>query len=55
LKPMILFGGIATGAPAIQLNRSLDGAAAYFDDAYNWHWGDLFRGYDEDRAVRRDN
>lgn len=53
LKPLILLGGIATGAPAIQANRTLDGAAAFFDDAYGWHWGDLIRGYDEDRALRR--
>ena len=53
--PLILVGGISIGAPAIQINRTLDGAAAFFDDAYNWHWGDLIRGYNEDRAMRRDN
>jgi hypothetical protein len=53
LKPLILLLGISSGAPAIQANRTLDGAAAFFDDAYGWHWGDLIRGYDPDRAERR--
>ena len=54
LKPLVIIAGIPVGAPAIQINRFLDGLAAFYDDAYNWHWGDLARGYDEDRALRRD-
>ena len=54
LKPLILLGGVATGLPAVQINRTLDGAAAYYDDSYNWHIGDLLRGYDPKVAERRD-
>jgi hypothetical protein len=53
LKPLILLGGTLTGVPSVQINRSLDGAAAYFDESYGWHWSDSIRGYDPKRADRR--
>jgi hypothetical protein len=53
LKPLILLGGTLTGIPSVQINRSLDGAAAYFDESYGWHWSDSIRGYDPKRADRR--
>ena len=51
--PFILLFGAVTGAPAVQLNRTLDGLAAFYDEADNWSPTDLLRGYKPERAKRR--
>ena len=52
--PFVLLGGALTGLPAVQINRTLDGLGAYYDDADDWNWTDLVRGYDAKRAARRE-
>ncbi len=52
--PFVLLGGALTGLPAVQVNRTLDGLGAYYDDADDWNWTDLVRGYDPKRAARRE-
>ena len=52
--PFVLLGGALTGLPAVQVNRTLDGLGAYFDEADDWNWTDLVRGYDAKRAARRE-
>jgi len=52
--PFVLLGGSLTGLPAVQVNRTLDGLGAYYDDADDWNWTDLVRGYDAKRAARRE-
>ena len=54
LKPIIFLGAAAIKAPGIQITRSLDGAAAWFDEVDGWLYSDLIRGYDPKRAARRD-
>ena len=54
LKPIIFLGAAAIKAPAVQITRSLDGAAAWFDEVDGWLYSDLIRGYDPKRAARRD-
>ena len=54
LKPLILSLGLITGLPAVQANRTLDGWIAKMDEEDNWNLLDLLRGYDEERAARRD-
>ena len=52
--PFVLLGGAITGLPAVQVNRTLDGLGAYYDEADDWNWTDLVRGYDAKRAARRE-
>lgn len=52
--PFILLSGALTGLPAVQINRTLDGLGAYYDEADDWNWTDLVRGYDAKRAARRE-
>ena len=53
--PFVLLAGALTGGiPAVQVNRTLDGIGAYYDDADNWSWTDLVRGYSAERAGRRE-
>lgn len=55
LKPVILSIAILTKtAGGVQATRTLDGLAAYFDDAENWEPQDLARGYNLERALARD-
>ena len=54
LKPFVLLAGALFGLPSVQLNRFMDGYAAMLDDAENWNWTDLVRGYSEKRALARD-
>ena len=51
--PFILLFGAVTGTPAVQLNRTLDGLAAFYDEADDWSPTDLLRGYKPERAKRR--
>jgi hypothetical protein len=53
-KPYIMILGIATGkVPAVQLNRTLDGLNALYDDQPNASWPDVIRGYDPKVAGKR--
>jgi hypothetical protein len=53
--PYILLGGALTGTPAVQVNRTLDGLGAMYDEADNWYWSDLLRGYNAERAKKRED
>ena len=53
--PYVLLFGALTGTPAVQVNRTLDGLGAMYDDAENWQWSDLVRGYKPERAARRED
>jgi hypothetical protein len=53
--PYVLLVGALTGTPAVQVNRTLDGLGAMYDEADNWHWSDLVRGYKAERAARRED
>jgi len=53
LAPYILLVSVLFKAPGVQINRTADGLAAYFDEADDWNWTDLVRGYSAERAERR--
>jgi len=53
LAPYILLGSVLFKLPGVQINRTTDGLAAYFDEADDWNWTDLVRGYSPERAERR--
>ena len=54
LRPYILLGGTLTGLPAIQVNRTLKGLAALWDDEMNFQWGDIIRGRTKKQLELRD-
>ena len=54
-KPLITIGAVATGkVPAVQVNRTLDGLEAWFNEEYKFEPIDLMRGYDPKIAEKRD-
>ena len=53
--PYVLLLGALKGLPAVQANRTLDGLGAMYDEADNWYWSDLLRGYNAERAKRRED
>jgi hypothetical protein len=54
LKPLIIIGGVLTGkVPGVQINRTLDGLEAMWNEDYEWRWWDNIMGYDEKRAEKR--
>ena len=53
--PYVLLLGALIGVPAVQANRTLDGLGAMYDEADNWYWSDLLRGYNAERAKRRED
>jgi hypothetical protein len=54
-SPFVLLAGAVRGIPAVQLNRILDGLGALYDEADNWHWSDILRGYKAERAKGRED
>ena len=54
-KYVLLAGAITGRVPAVQLNRTFSGLAAMYDEADNWRWHDLVRGYKKDRSARRED
>ena len=52
-SPYVLVLGVLTSLPAVQINRTLDGLGALYDDAPDWNWTDAFRGYKPERAAAR--
>jgi hypothetical protein len=49
----VLLASVLFKLPGVQINRTADGLAAYFDEADDWNWTDIVRGYSAERAERR--